>query len=178
MPDSTSPLKYHSVEELQNLSVEELAALVDQLPTERVRSYKLQYDRWLRQQGVATTVGSDSLEKDILLDLLNQYGQSGLVPAGDTAWVKVPPLTQERARLNEGLPPAQGTTTAKRVNPAFVIGGLAVPLVCVVMLLFSRGHKTDNPTALQGTRTPTRTPSATPANSPTPTPLALENQDK
>ncbi len=91
--------------------------------------------------------------------------------------MKVPPLTQERARLNEGLPQAEGTTTAKRVNPAFIIGGLAVPLMCVMLLLFSRGHKTDN-TALQGTRTPTRTPSATPANSPTPTPLALENQDK
>src|SRR5450432_276873 len=132
MPDAISPLQYHTVEELQALSGEELAGLVDQIPTERARSYKLQYDRWLRQQGVATTVGSDSLEQDILLDLLAQYQQSGLVPAGDTAWVKVPPLTQERARLNAGLPQTEGTPNAKRVNPVFVIGGLAVPLICVL----------------------------------------------
>ncbi len=44
MPDSTSPIKYHSVEELQKMPGEELAALVDQLPTERTRSYKLQYE--------------------------------------------------------------------------------------------------------------------------------------
>src|SRR5258708_36488346 len=68
MPDSTSPIKYHSVEELQKMPGEELAALVDQLPTERTRSYNLQYDRWLRQQGEATPVASAALEQNTITD--------------------------------------------------------------------------------------------------------------
>src|SRR5258706_864759 len=99
MTETASPLKYLTVEELQALPLEELAALVDQIPTERGRAYKQQYDRWLRQQGVMTTVGSDSLEQSILLNLFEQYQDTGLVPAADAAWVRVPPTTQERAQL-------------------------------------------------------------------------------
>src|SRR5579862_8624191 len=77
MTETASPLKYHSVEELQALPLEELAALADQIPTERTRAYKAQYDRWLRQQGVMSTVGSDGLEQTILLDLFEQYRASG-----------------------------------------------------------------------------------------------------
>src|SRR5260221_9582175 len=89
MTETASPLKYHDIEELQALPLEELAALVDQIPTERARAYKQQYDRWLRQQGVMTTVGSDGLEQTILLDLFEQYQATGLVPAGEAAWVRV-----------------------------------------------------------------------------------------
>src|SRR5579859_2802608 len=117
MPDITSPLQYHTVEDLLALSIEGLAALVDQIPTDRQRAYKLQYDRWLRQQGVMTTVGSDSLEKEAILHLFAEYQKKGLVPAGESNWVEVPERAQERARLNEGLPVADtAPEKTRRVN--------------------------------------------------------------
>src|SRR5260221_14678854 len=70
MPDSTSPIKYHSVEELQKMPREELTALLAQLPTEPTVSYKLLYAGCLRRQGVATLVGSAGLEQDLILALL------------------------------------------------------------------------------------------------------------
>ncbi|HEX9414766.1 MAG TPA: hypothetical protein VF916_14770, partial [Ktedonobacterales bacterium] len=176
MTETASPLKYHSIEELQALPLEDLAALVDQIPTERTRAYKAQYDRWLRQQGVMTTVGSDGLEQTILLDLFEQYQTTGLVPAGEAAWVRVPPTTQERARLNEGFIQTEATAAPRRINPVFIVAGLVVVVSCVLFMLVSRGHKADPSAVLAGTATRTLAP--TPAHSPTPTPLALENQDK
>src|SRR5260370_3087110 len=144
MPEITSPLTYHSVDELQAMSAEELTALADQIPAERPRVYKAEYDRWLRKQGVMTTVGSDSLEKDILLDMFAQYQQSALVPAGESTWVKVPPTTQVRARQNEGIVEVDNAPAAPRVNPMVIVVVLVVRFACLLLVLVKLGGKKPN----------------------------------
>src|SRR5258708_7380597 len=140
MPEITSPLQYHTVDDLQAMSAEELTALLDQIPAERQRVYKAEYDRWLRKQGVMTTVGSDRLEKDIILDLFGQYQQSALVPAGESTWVKVPPTTQERARQNEGIVEVDSAPAAPRVNPLVIVVVLLVLFASLLPSLPSLGR--------------------------------------
>src|SRR5258708_33425680 len=177
MPEITSSLQYHTVEELLAMSIEGLAALVDQIPTDRQRVYKLQYDRWLRQQGVMTTVGSDSLEKEATLPLFGEHQQRALVPAGERAWANVASSTRERASHNEALPVVEAAPPARRVNLVILGAALVGVFICMlVMISILRGRA--NASTARITLTSTRTPTATPVNSPTPTPLALENQDR
>ena len=44
-------LRYHNVEELQALSLAELQALWELVPTERQRAYRVAYDREVRNAG-------------------------------------------------------------------------------------------------------------------------------
>src|SRR5579871_2058524 len=165
MPEITSSLQYHTVEDLLAMSIEDLAALVDQIPTDRQRVYKLQYDRWLRQQGVMTTVGSDSLEKEAILHLFAEYQQKALVPAGESAWANVPPSARERARGNEGLPVVEDTPQAKRVNLVILGAALVGVFICMLLMIsILRGRATASTSRI--TSVPTRTPTATPANRP------------
>src|SRR5688572_12123442 len=167
-----SPVKFHSLEELEKLSAEELAALWEQVPTDRQRLYKEMYAGHLRSEGVSASVGSDALEKQVLLSLIQQYKEDGLVPAG-AVWTYPPPHIREAAMQNEAPVDAQpGKADKKQVNPKLLIVGAVALLLVGVILMRGRGSK---PTSVAGAGT--KTPTATAAKSPTPTPLALENQD-
>jgi hypothetical protein len=175
MPDKVSAVKFHSLAELEKLSEAELTALWELVPTDRQRSYKAMYDRELRKEGVTGAVGSDALEKLVLLSLLKQYEETALVPAGEV-WVYTPRFVQERARQNELLTEAEpATREAKKTPPVpILLAGVAV-FLCMIFFLLMRGRG-GKAVAVGGTATATQTP--TPVHSPTPTPLALENQDQ
>src|SRR5262249_39058711 len=158
-----SPLKYHSVDELMALSPEELASLLDLIPTDRQRQYKLMLDRHMVKHGVVSGVGSDAREKEELLSLLAQYQQTGLVPAGEI-WVEPSQATRERARLNEGLVEAE--PEKKQVSLKSVLPLVGLVIVVLVMMLFFLTRGKGKATAGVGTATVTRTPTATPVNSP------------
>src|SRR5258708_3456218 len=174
MPNG-SPVKYHSIEDLMALTSEALASLVDLIPTDRQRQYKLMLDRHMVKHGVVRGVGSDAREKEELLSLLAQYGESGLVPAGEV-WVNPAKSTLERARLNEGL--VEVVAEKKTATPKALIPLVGIVVMIVVVMFFLMMRRRGKTAAGLGTTTVTRTPTATPLNSPTPTPLALENQDR
>jgi hypothetical protein len=166
-------LQYKDVESLQALSLEELQALWELVPTERQKAYRTAYDREVRNAGA---IGSDDLEQRVAAELLLRYVDGALVPVG-SRWARTPERVQDAAREND-LPElgddAKQSATGKpspRVMMAMGAFGLVFVLV-VVMRLLGGGNTSELPEmTLEATYTPT------PEVSPTPTPLALEAQD-
>ncbi|MDQ7033411.1 MAG: hypothetical protein Q9P01_00830 [Anaerolineae bacterium] len=166
-------LNYHSVEELQARSLDELQALWELVPTERQKSYRTAYDREVRNAGA---IGSDDLEREVSAELLRRYVDDALVPVG-SRWARTPQRVQDAAREND-LPELADDTSqsatgkpSPRVMMAMGAFGLVFVLL-VVMRLFGGGNTSELPEmTLEATDTPT------PEVSPTPTPLALEAQD-
>src|SRR5258708_36710535 len=99
MPTDSS-VQFHTIEALEAMSDEALAALGELVPTERQRQYRAMYDKELKNEGVSESVGSDSLEKQVLLSLLRQYQEDNLVPANDV-WANAPKHIRDRANSNE-----------------------------------------------------------------------------
>ena len=169
MPDV---LNYQTVDELQALSLAELAALWDFVPTERQRRYRAVYDREVRQSGA---VGSDTLEQQVAGELLARYITTALVPIG-ARWARTPIRIQQAAKTSADLV-APETLEAQRQPkkpPVAIFAAVGVAFVIMALLIVSRlgGHnKAASPVSVTVTRT------LTPGHSPTPTPIALENQD-
>lgn len=166
-------LQYKDVEALQALSLEELQALWELVPTERQKAYRTAYDREVRNAGA---IGSDDLERRVAAELMLRYVDGALVPVG-SRWARTPERVQDAARENDLPDPGDDTTqsvTGKpspRVMMAMGVFGLVFVLL-VIMRLFGGGNSDDLPEmTLEVTYTPT------PEVSPTPTPLALEAQD-
>lgn len=164
----TDTLKYHTLEELRQLSLTELRALWDLVPTERQRLYKAAYEREVQAAGAS---GSDRLEQQVNAELARRYAETALVPSGNR-WARTPTRVQDAARDGDDLNPAEPAAVGPSPRVLAAIG-LAVAVLLAIFLL-SRGRGA-NDVALNVTATPTDTP--TPAISPTPTPLALEDQD-
>jgi hypothetical protein len=165
-------LRYQTTEELKQLSLSELHALWELVPTDRQRAYKAAYEREVRTAGA---VGSDELERQVAAELLKRYDDTALVPIG-SRWARTPGRVQEAARKNvvldapeDEVKPASGKPSPKMA----LIVGLAALLF--FGLLFTRllgGRSSGEVEA-----TPEVSPTPTPLVSPTPTPLALEAQD-
>ena len=92
-------LKFYTVEELQNLSLEELQALWELVPTSRQRAYRQAYEREVRNAGA---LGSDQLEQQVTAELLSRYEESALVPVG-MRWARTPSRVQDAAKSDDGL---------------------------------------------------------------------------
>lgn len=166
-------LTYHSVEELERLSLEELQALWELVPTDRQKAYRAAYDREVRNAGA---IGSDQLEGRVAAELLNRYRESALVPVG-SRWARTPQRVQEAAQENELPETGEGATTAATGKPSpqlvAIFGVLIVILVGFLLFrVIGGGGGEIDP---ESTAEPSATP--TPEVSPTPTPLALEAQD-
>jgi hypothetical protein len=166
-------LTYHSVEELERLSLEELQALWELVPTDRQKAYRAAYDREVRNAGA---IGSDELEGRVAAELLNRYRESALVPVG-SRWARAPQRVQAAAQENELPETGEGATTTATGKPSpqlvAVFGVLIVILVGFMLFrVVSGGGGEIDP---ESTAEPSVTP--TPEVSPTPTPLALEAQD-
>jgi len=163
--------RFHTLDELKELSLAELQALWELVPTDRQRSYRAAYDREVRNAGA---IGSDNLERQVAELLLQRYEESALVPVG-MRWAKTPSRVQSAAQGNNklDLPDSSSNTTRDKPSPKVVI---AMAVVAMLMLAFflMRGGSSDEPDEVLSTD-PTHTP--TPEVSPTPTPLALEAQD-
>jgi hypothetical protein len=165
-------LHYHSIETLRGLSLSELHALWELVPTDRQRAYKAAYEREVRTAGA---VGSDELERQVAAELLKRYDEAALVPVG-SRWARSPGRVQDAAKQNVVLdaPEDEVKPASGKPSPKVMI---AVGLVALVFFgfMFTRllgGRSSGNVEA-----TPEVSPTPTPLVSPTPTPLALEAQD-
>lgn len=166
-------LQYKDVESLQVLSLEELQAMWELVPTERQKAYRTAYDREVRNAGA---IGSDDLEQRVAAELLLRYVESALVPVG-SRWARTPERVQDAARENDlpELGDKTSQTASSKPSPKVMLGmGVVgvVFLLLMLMRLLGGGSSDDLPEiTLEASYTPT------PEVSPTPTPLALEAQD-
>jgi hypothetical protein len=167
-------LGFHTIDELQDLSLEELQALWELVPTERQRAYRAAYDREVRNAGA---IGSDTLEQQVAAELLRRYDDSALVPVG-SRWARTPARVQDAARENDvpDMLENDPATASSKPSPKvmLVVGLLALVFVAVLLprLLSGSGSNNDRPDVI-----PEVSVTPTPEVSPTPTPLALEAQD-
>jgi len=167
-------LTYHTIEDLRALSIEELRALWELVPTARQHHYQTVYQREVSTNGAA---GSDTLEQQVVTALIQRYQDGALVPIG-ARWAKTPARIQQAVREGASLipPEAEFTPPATNKTQAFLIfGGAALFLVFFVFMLLSRGGSDEpDPTKaadVSGYATPTL------RYTPSPTPIALEEQD-
>ncbi|MAU11763.1 MAG: hypothetical protein CL607_18200 [Anaerolineaceae bacterium] len=166
-------LRYHPLDELNALSLEELQALWELVPTDRQKSYRTAYDREVRNAGA---IGSDDLEGRVAAELLNRYQETALVPVG-TRWARTPQRVQTAAREND-LPQigeAGADVAAGKPSPKLLMAMAAILLIFVGVMAFRLLSGGADEVALHVT--PQASPSPTLEISPTPTPLALEAQD-
>ncbi len=165
-------LRYHTVEELQTLSLSDLQALWELVPTERQRAYKSAYEREVRTAGA---VGSDQLERKVAGELLHRYATAALIPIG-SRWARTPGRVQDAARQNVVLDAPEDATNAASGKPSrAVVLGMGLAALLFVVMLFSRLGG-GSPSVVADVP-PTESLTPTPAITPTPTPLALESQD-
>ncbi len=157
-------LKYHTLTELKNLSLEQLRALWELVPTERQRSYRAAYERELK---AAQAEGSDERERLVARELVRRYAQAKLVPLG-LRWARAPVSVQESAKANRGLEPeAPPKASGKPSKALAAVFGLLIVGMFGFLMLRSASPETDaspTPGAI------TQTPLALEGETPTPTP--------
>ncbi len=167
-------LMYHTIDELRALSLDELRALWELVPTARQHHYQTVYQREVRTNGAA---GSDALEQQVVTALIQRYQDGALVPIG-ARWAKTPARIQQAVHEGASLIPPEAEFTPpapKKTQALLIFGGAGVFLVFFVFMLLSRGDGNElKPTQaanLSGYATPTL------RYTPSPTPIALEEQD-
>ncbi len=164
-------LKYHSVAELRALSLEELRALWELVPTERQRAYRSAYDREVRTAGGE---GSDAKERQIAVALLKRYHAAALVPIG-SRWARAPRRVQSAAQQGAGFSVPEAETAAKPGRPSgkviAVLGALMLLMLGLVVL--RSGGASGSAEATEAV-----VATATLRADVTPTALALEAQDE
>lgn len=168
-------LNYHTIEELRALSIEELRALWELVPTDRQHRYQSVYQREVRTNGAS---GSDTLEQQVVSALIQRYDEGALVPVG-ARWAKTPVRIQEAVRGGELLTPPEAELTPPSTNKMqvfLILGGAALFLVFFALLLISRrGGDDPQPASTADGISPYATPTL--RYTPSPTPIALEEQD-
>ncbi len=168
-------LTYHTIEELRALSIKELRALWELVPTDRQHRYQTVYQREVRTNGAS---GSDTLEQQVVTALIQRYDEGALVPIG-ARWAKTPARIQQAVQEGASLIPPEAEFTPPATNKTqvfLILGGAAVFLLFFVFLLLSRrGGDNSQPVTDAGTISPYATPTL--RYTPSPTPIALEEQD-
>lgn len=163
-------LRYHTVESLRALSLDELRALWELVPTDRQRAYRAAYDREVKTAGAE---GSDAKERKIALALLKRYHESALVPIG-LRWARAPKRVQDAAERGAGFDSPEDKTAAKSGKPSSaVLAVMGVLMLGMIALLLLRGGNNGDVES-----TPEADVTATLPGGITPTPLALEAQDE
>jgi len=163
---------YHTPEALAALTLHEVEALWELVPTERQRMYRAIYDRTRRDHGATN---SDTLEAQMVAQLIARYRDKALVPVG-AYWVPTPPQLQEAAKSDVAYTPADPVDgTAKGKKPPLALVGIGAACVLLFGFLLLRGATGKSATPTKGTLT--RTPTPTLSRTYTPTPLALDDQD-
>lgn len=160
-------LHFHSVDQLRSLSLSELRALWELVPTERQRLYRTAYEREIRLTGAE---GSDARELQMAGALLKRYQAAALVPVGER-WARAPKRVQQAAERGESTTEPDETAAQPSRPSARIVLVLAALAVTMAILLLSRGGDSD-------TDSDPAQPSATVSVDVTLTPLALEAQDE
>lgn len=164
-------LHYHTLQDLRVLSLDDLRALWELVPTDRQRAYRAAYDREVKTAGAE---GSDAKERKIALALLKRYHEAALVPVG-LRWARAPKRVQEAAQRGEGVDAPEAETIAKTGKPSGkVIAVLGALVFLIVAFLLLRGGGSSG--AAESTAEVDVTATLPPGI--TPTPLALEAQDE
>ena len=148
----TDELKYHTLTELKNLSLDQLRTLWELVPTERQRSYRAAYERELK---AAQAEGSDERERLVTRELIRRYAQAKLVPLG-VRWARAPVSVQESARANRGLEPEALPKAAGKPSKALiaVFGMLILGMFGFLMLRGTSTETDTTPTPGAITQTP------------------------
>jgi hypothetical protein len=163
-------LRYHTLQELRALSLDELRALWELVPTDRQRAYRAAYDREVKTAGAE---GSDAKERRIALALLKRYHDAALVPIG-MRWARAPKRVQDAAERGAGFDSPEDKTAAKSGKPSsMVLAVMGVLMIGMIALLILRGGNSGG-----AETTPEADVTATLSAGVTPTPLALEAQDE
>lgn len=162
-------LRYYTMDELRALSLDQLRALWELVPTDRQRTYRTAYEREVKTAGAE---GSDAKEQQVAAALLKRYDEAALVPVG-VRWARAPHRVQEAARSGENIDAPEDVLAAKAGKPSGrVIGILGAIMLVMVGLLLLRGMGSGDAEV-----TPEVDVTATLPGGVTPTPLALEAQD-
>jgi len=167
-------LTYHTIDELRALSIEELRALWELVPTDRQHRYQTVYQREVRTNGAS---GSDALEQQVVTALIQRYDEGALVPIG-ARWAKTPARIQQAVQEGASLIPPEADFTPPATNKTqvfLILGGAALFLLFFIFLLSRRGGDDPQPVVDAGTISPYATPTL--RYTPSPTPIALEEQD-
>lgn len=163
----TEGLRYYKLEELRRLSLEELRALWELVPTDRQRAYRQVYEREIK---LAAAEGSDVKERDIARQFVKRYHDTAFIPIG-SRWALAPRRVQDAARA--GVLPEEEAPSAERPKASpKVLLGLGAAMLVMVSLVALRGGAGNQANV---ETTPRITPTLN--TSVTPTPLALEAQD-
>jgi len=165
-------LSYEPIEHLRKLSLNELQALWELVPTDRQRAYKAAYDREVRSAGA---VGSDALERQVAAELLKRYDEAALVPVG-ARWARTPGRVQAAASQNVALDAPEDELKPASSKPSTKVV-LVLGLLTLAGMGFLVTHLAGGGQSSMVTATPRASLTPTPRVSPTPTPLALEDQD-
>lgn len=167
-------LRFHGLDELRALSLVELQALWDLVPTERQRAYRMAYDREVRNAGA---IGSDALERQVAVALLKRYEEAALVPVG-MRWARTPLRVQAAARENDLLDVSEEAQARPSGRPSpRVLVALSLLALVLLAVLLPRLFSDRSAYAGEAAGTAELSPTPTPIVSPTPTALALEAQD-
>ena len=163
-------LQYHTMDELRALSLDELRALWELVPTDRQRAYRSAYDR---EVNAAHAEGSDAKERRIALALLKRYQEAALIPIG-SRWASAPKRVQDAARRGAMIDAQAAQSTAKTGKPSRkVLGVFGALMAIMIALVLLRGGG-----SIAAEVTPEVNGTATLPPGITPTPLALEAQDE
>ncbi len=165
-------LNYQPIDHLRKLSLSELQALWELVPTDRQRAYKTAYDREVRSAGA---VGSDALERQVTAELLKRYDEAALVPVG-ARWARTPGRVQEAASQNVALDAPEDELKPASAKPSTKVV-LVLGLLALAGMGFLVTHLAGSGQSSAVIATPHASLTPTPRVSPTPTPLALEDQD-
>ncbi|MEO1645712.1 MAG: hypothetical protein AAFR67_11035, partial [Chloroflexota bacterium] len=133
----TEQLTFYTLDELQAMSLAELQALWELVPTDRQRAYRQAYEREVRNAGA---LGSDQLEAQVTAELLKRYEASALVPVG-MRWARTPSRVQEAAKQDDGLVVSDDNTidATQKPSPMIMIVGVVIAVILIGFFLLRGG---------------------------------------
>jgi hypothetical protein len=160
-------LRYFDLNELKAMSLDELRAVWDLVPTERQRLYRQTYEREVKTAGAE---GSDLKERWVARELVKRYAGAALIPIG-SRWARAPKRLQEAARNGEASSPGEPSSKPNKPSAKILISLGVGLLIFAAMLLMRNGIASNNSV------TATSPGDAYDRDS-TMTPLALDAQDE
>jgi len=165
-------LTYRSLEEWQELTLEELDEAYALVPTQRQQYYRDVLEREATKAGAVT----DAEELQVVKAMLERFAQDALVPVG-ARWAKPPERVKEAAMTGQPLVTPEDEYVPKGgnlPNPMLLVAAGVIMFLCVagfVVMQLSGGGDNSTEDAYDPFASPTARQTVTP------TPIALEEQD-